>query len=249
VQLLGVGVDGLLPSPDLSERVEVGCARGLFAAEAAEHAVALVLALCRDLPELVDDQRAGRFRQRPAPTVAGKTAVVLGLGAIGARVARALAALEMNVVGVCRRPRAVRHVSVVLGSHALDDALRQADYLVVTPPLTPETRGCLDARALALLPRGGRVVCISRGGIVDEDALVAALDRGDLAGAALDVFEREPLPPDSPLWSAPGLLVTPHVAGLGERYVERCVELLLDNVRRLERDEPRTGLVDRRAGY
>ena len=249
VQMLGVGVDGLLPSSDLPERVEVGCARGLFAAEAAEHAVALVLALCRDLPGLAADQREARFRQRSAPRLAGTTVVVFGVGAIGTRIARALDALDATVIGVCKRPRPIAHVHEVLGSDRLDDALGRAHYLVVTAPRTPETHRRLDGRALALLPRGARVVCISRGGIVDEDALVAALARGDLAGAALDVFEHEPLPPESPLFRAPRLFVTPHVAGLGERYVERCAELLADNVDRLERGEPRVGLVDRGLGY
>ena len=249
VQLLGVGADGLLPAPDLPERVAVGCARGEFAAEAAEHAVALVLALCRDLPALVHEQREARFRQRPAPSLAGKTAVLFGVGAIGGRVARALDALGVRVIGVCRRPRPIAHVHEVMGTEQLDAALPRADYLVVTAPLTPATERRLDARALALLPRGARLVCVSRGGIVDETALVAALERGDLAGAALDVFEREPLPEESPLWRAPRLLVTPHVAGLGERYVERCAALLVANVERLERGEPLAGLVDRTLGY
>lgn len=121
--------------------------------------------------------------------------------------------------------------------------------MVVALPLTPATRGLLDAAALARLPRGAFVVNVSRGGIVDERALRSALEAGALGGAALDVFEDEPLGPDHPAWDLPRTIVTPHVAGLGERYLERAVEAFAENLRRLERGEPLVGLVDRDAGY
>jgi len=124
-----------------------------------------------------------------------------------------------------------------------------ADYVVVALPHTAETSGLIDAAALARMPRGAHLIHLSRGGIVDERALVAALESGHLRGAALDVFTTEPLPPDSPLWSAPNLLVTPHTAGYGERYLERCIEVLIDNVTRLEQSLPRQRLADRALGY
>ena len=246
LQLAGAGVDHLLPSPDLPARVAVAGIRGVFADEAAEHAVLMMLALCRRLPELLERQRERDWAQRPVAKLAGRTALVLGLGEIGRRVASRASALGMRVLGVSRTGAPVPDVERV---GELDALLPEADHVVVTVPLTAATRHLLDARALARLPRGAFVVHLSRGGVIDEAALFTALESGALGGAALDVFEHEPLAPSSPLWSAPNTIVTPHLAGYGERYLEAAVRALLENVRRLEAGEPLLGLVDRDAGY
>lgn len=237
IQLLGAGVDQLLPSPDLPAQVEVAGVRGVFAAEVAEHAIAMILALRKRLPELLDDQRARRWRQRPRGSVAGEAVTVVGAGEIGGRVARLCEALGMRVTVVSRT------------RGDLAAALDGARYLVVTAPLTPGTANLIDAAALARLPAGAFVIGVGRGGVIDEAALDAALRSGRLGGAALDVFVDEPLPPEHPLWTAPGMIATSHVAGYGERYVERCVQVLLENVAALEAGAPRRGLVDRAAGY
>jgi phosphoglycerate dehydrogenase-like enzyme len=162
---------------------------------------------------------------------------LLGRGAVGQRVARAAEAFGMKVVAFSR-------------SHgALDEVARAADVLAVCLPRTPHTLGIVSREVIAQLPPGALVVNVGRGGLVDEAALLEALVRGDLGGAALDVFDEEPLPEKSPWWTAPNTLVTPHVAGHGLRYVERGVEVLLENVRRLERGEELLHRVDRAWGY
>lgn len=249
IQMMGAGVDALLPADDLPAAVHVAGVRGVFAAEAAEHALALLLAQARALPTLVRRHDARRWRSFPAGRVEGSAVAVLGLGEVGLRVARACAALGMEVRGVRRRPRSTPPCASVVGPEAVLDALDGAAFVVVTLPSTPDTRALIDARALARLPRDAVLVNVGRGDVVDEVALVDALRRGELGGAALDVVGEEPLPADSPLWVTPNLFITPHVAGLGRDYVARCVAVLADNVGRLERGEPPRRLVDRALGY
>lgn len=237
VQMMGVGVDDLLPAPDLREEVAIGCMRGVFAAEVAEHVFALVLSLVRGMPTLLARQHAREWHPFACGSLAGRTMGILGQGAVGTRVARIAEAFGMRVAAFSR----TRGV--------LDDVVRASDVLVVCLPRTPETTHLLDRATIAKLPRGALVVNVGRGGIVDEAALREALDRGEVGGAALDVFDEEPLPPASPWWAAPNTIVTPHVAGFGLAYTARAVDLLLENVGRLERGEPLVHLVDRAKGY
>lgn len=252
IQLLGVGADTLLPSPDLPAAVEIGVMRGVFASDVAEHALALMLAHARRLPELLELQRSHRYFATPRPTLAGQHLVIVGHGAVGQRLARAARALDMQVTAVSRTgrsaPAGAEGVTIVAADR-LADVLPAAAYVVIACPLTPATRGLFDAAMLARLSSRAYVICVARGGIVDEAALLDALSAGKLGGAALDVFAEEPLPATSPLWEAPWLTITPHVAGLGDRYLERCIEALLTNVSALDAGRPRTGLVDRHVGY
>jgi phosphoglycerate dehydrogenase-like enzyme len=206
--------------------------------------IATMLALVRRLPESLDDQRARRWHPGARPRVAGKTLAILGHGEIGKRIARAATALDMRVIAISRRGG-----DGALAVDRLADALADAHVLVVAAPLTPATIGLIDAEMLARLPAGSYLVDVARGGIVVEGAILDALRAGHLAGAALDVFATEPLPPDHPLWSTPNAIVTPHIAGWGERYLERCVDVLAANVDRLDAGAPRIHLVDRAAGY
>lgn len=249
IQMMGVGVDGLLPAPSLPPLVQIAGMRGMFAAEASEHAIGMMLALLRGWSTLIERQRARVWRQFASQRLAGETACVVGVGAIGTRIAKALNGLEMSVVGVAQRPRARPHFDAVIGVDDWHEALGRARVLFIAVPLTPETIGLVDARVLAALPRGALLVALSRGTIVDETALLHALRSGHLGGAALDVFATEPLPEDHPLWDAPNTIVTPHLAGVGLGYVERAVEALIENVSRLERGLPLNGLVERALGY
>jgi phosphoglycerate dehydrogenase-like enzyme len=237
IQMMGAGVDELLPAPDLHAQVRITCLRGIFAAEVSEAVVAMVLALVRGLPTLVARQELRVWRPFASGTVAGLTMGILGFGAVGQRVARAAEGLGMSVAPFSRQ-----HGS-------LDEIVRTSQVLLVCLPLTPQTRGLVDRRVIAQLPRGALVVNVGRGGVVDESALLDALLAGGVGGVALDVFEEEPLPPSSPWWTAPNAIVTPHLAGLGLRYVERAVDVLLENVRRLEAGEELLHPVDRTAGY
>ena len=249
LHLAGVGAESLLPAPDLHPSVRIAGARELFADEAAEHVIATMLALLRGLPTLVDRQRRGEWLRHEVDRAAGKTIGILGLGAIGGRVARIARALGMHVVATRRRPAPHAEVDEVFAPERTRDVLAQSDVVVVTLPSTAATRASIDADALACCRRGAIVVDVARGGIVDEDALVRALIEGRLAGAALDVFAHEPLHDASPLCRVPNLLVTPHLAGYGRDYVARLLTRVLANVDRLERGEPLLGEVDRDAGY
>ncbi|HEX5723837.1 MAG TPA: NAD(P)-dependent oxidoreductase, partial [Longimicrobiaceae bacterium] len=169
---------------------------------------------------------------------------------IGRAVARRAVALGMRVVAVRRSESpAPEGVELLAGGGALERLLPRSDFLVVTVPQTPQTRGMVDARALALLPPSAVVVNVSRGGVVDEDALAAALAAGRLRGAALDVFRHEPLPSGSPLWGLPNVLVTPHVSGTSHRFWRRETELVAENLRRYLAGAPLLNTVDKHAGY
>jgi len=249
VQLLGVGADTILPSPDLPAAVEIAGIRGAFAADVAEHALALVLAHARRLGELAELQRTRTFSATPRRTLAGQRLAIIGYGAVGQRLARAARALDMNVRAVSRSGTSRGDGVEVAPASAIAEVVASAHYIVLAVPLTPATRGLVDATLLARLRYDAYVINVARGGIVDEAALAAALTAGTLAGAALDVFAEEPLPGASPLWQVRNLVITPHVAGLGEHYIERCVGALLDHVTALEADRPRGGRVDRDVGY
>jgi phosphoglycerate dehydrogenase-like enzyme len=218
-----------------------------------------MLAHVRRLPLLAEQQRARQWEPTPRPTLAGQRLTIVGYGAIGRGLARIACALGMRVRAVSRTgvPRdrtgsgsaAAENEIEVVGVSRLAEAVADAAFIVIAVPLTPETRRLFDGPLLDRLRPDAFLVNAARGGIVDEDALAGALSAGRLAGAALDVFESEPLPPDSPLWTVPRLMITPHIAGLGERYVERCVDVLLVNVAALEAGVRRQGLVDRDVGY
>lgn len=250
IQLLGVGAEMLLPSPDLAASVEVATLRGLFAPEVTEHVFAMILALVRALPTLERRQRAREWVQFGSGTLAGRTLGIVGLGAIGRRIARAGAAFDMRVVALRRTQREpVPFVDREYAATELDGMLAESDVVVISLPKTDATTLLFDGARLAKMKPGALLVDVARGGIVDEAALVDALGTGQLGGAALDVFATEPLPVDDALWSAPNLIVTPHIAGWGLDYVARGAAVFLENVARLERGEPRVALVDREAGY
>ena len=175
--------------------------------------------------------------------------MILGLGAIGQSVARLCAGLGMRVIGTRRSGAPVPGVERVFAPHETDQVLGQSDYVVVLLPLTDETRGLLDAGCLAALPRRSVLINLARGGVVDEDALAAALESGALRGAALDVFLREPLPGQSPLWQAPNTILSPHISGWFPGYSERVAEILASNLERLARGEPLVNEIDPSRGY
>ncbi|RMD49303.1 MAG: glyoxylate/hydroxypyruvate reductase A [Alphaproteobacteria bacterium] len=182
------------------------------------------------------------------PPLAGERRVgVLGLGALGAAAARALAGLGFEVHGWARRPRELPGVRVHHGAAGLDAVLERAEILVLLLPHTPQTENILDARAIARLPAGATVINPGRGALIDDEALLAALDSGHLRGAVLDVFRTEPLPPDHPFWRHPRVLVTPHVAA--DTRPESAARVIAENIRRFLAGEPPLHLVDRAAGY
>ena len=208
------------------------------AAEAIAHTVMLfILALSRRWPAAFDVVRAKQWKQGEADDLGGRLVVVAGMGHIGSQVARLAHAFGMKVIGIRRRPRGDEPAET-WPSERLDEALAAADYVVLALPLTNSTRRILDRRRIALLRPEARLINVGRGELVDEAALVEALASGRLAGAALDVFEEEPLPTESPLWTLPNVIVTPHTAGLTPGSAANAVEIFLDNLGRYLRGEP-----------
>jgi phosphoglycerate dehydrogenase-like enzyme len=249
VHFLGTGVDGFFPARGLREEVIVANARGIHAHEMRDHTLAMILAFERDLLGTIARQTERRWERRQIGSVFGKTVLVLGLGEVGRPIARACALLGMHVIGICARPRPIEGTSEVAGIEALHAKLAIADYVVVALTLTKKTEHLLDRVALAQLKDGAALIVISRGGIVDEAALLDALTSGRLRSAALDVFAEEPLPGSSPLWTAPNLIVTPHIAGWMPGYVERALAVVAENLVRVEAGVEVTTPVDREREY
>jgi phosphoglycerate dehydrogenase-like enzyme len=175
--------------------------------------------------------------------------VVFGAGSIGGEVVRLAAAIGMRVVAVRRRPGAIPGAQEVVTPDALGDVAAKADYLVVAAPLTPATRGAISREVLARMKKTAWIVNIARGPIIDEAALIEALRDGRIGGAGLDTFVQEPLPPDSPLWSLPNVVVTPHASNSSPRVRQRTLALFVENLRRFKAGEPLLNRVDFEAGY
>jgi phosphoglycerate dehydrogenase-like enzyme len=249
IQVLGAGVDGVLPAPDLPESVVLANQRGMSAEPMAEFGLTLVLALLKQLPFFVTAQRERAWRRTLPVRAAGRTLGILGLGAIGEALAVRAAALGMRVIGTQRSPKRHPSVARIEPPERTDAVLAESDVAVILLPLTGETRGLLSRERLARMKPGAFLVNLARGGIVDEDALLEALRSGRLAGAAFDVFASEPLPPESPLWDAPNLWITPHMAGGFPEILDETTRLFAENVARLERGEPVRNAIDRARGY
>jgi phosphoglycerate dehydrogenase-like enzyme len=229
----------------LSQRgIRLASAAGVNANAVAEHAMALMLALSRRLPEARDNQHGRHWRgmigdiPKREAELAGKTLLVVGMGRIGARLARLAKAFDMRVIGTRRDPSAgAAGADAIYGNERLGELLPQADVVALTCPLTPETTNLIDAAALAAMQPSAYLVNVARGRVVDEPALIAALEAGRIAAAALDVTVEEPLPAASPLWAMPNVLITPHTAGETQAYEDRVIDLLLANIERLRRGE------------
>lgn len=256
-QQWGAGADWLLQKPELAARdFIITNVSGIHAVPISEHILAYLLAFARNLPQAVRDQQTSSWSHSWSEAshdyleLAGKTLLLLGTGAIGARTAQLAAAFEMQVVGVRRNPeRGLPHVERMVALSDLHAVLPEADFVVLTLPLTRDTQHLIGEAELRLLKPGAYLVNIGRGGLIDEPALVRALEAQQLAGAGLDVFETEPLPEASPLWSFPNVIVTPHVAGDTPHYDERALEIFIDNLRRYGASEPLTHVVDKELGY
>jgi phosphoglycerate dehydrogenase-like enzyme len=206
-----------------------------------------VLRFHRQDPEYRTLQAARRWEELPAPDTASRRVGILGLGELGGAAAAALSALGFPVMGWSRAPKDRRGVECFHGPGGFDAMLPRADILVCLLPLTPETRGVLDRRALGLLPRGAFLLNAARGGHVVQDDLLAALDSGRIAAAALDVFEPEPLPPEHPFWSHPRVVMTPHAASI--TIPSSAAPQVVENLRRARSGRPLLNLVDFGAGY
>ncbi|GAA4905259.1 D-2-hydroxyacid dehydrogenase [Streptomonospora salina] len=250
------GVDNLMFDDLVGSDVVVTNSRGVFDEPIAEYVLGLVIAFAKDLAATLDHQRRREWRHRETERVGGKHALVVGTGPIGRAIARRLRAAGMTVEGAGRTARTadsdfgtVVEASLQTSAPGLDGALPRADYVVLAAPLTGATRDLADTGFLARMRPTARLINVGRGQLVDEKALVRALHAGELAAAALDVARTEPLPEDSPLWSAPGALVSPHMSGDVVGWRDELVDLFAGNLDRYLDGTALRNVVDKHRGY
>jgi phosphoglycerate dehydrogenase-like enzyme len=228
--------------------------REIFNDHIGAHIMAFVLAFARGLHYYLPQQMRREYLPRPLDTgvvhLPEATALILGVGGIGSEAARLCHAFGMHVIGVdARRSDRPSGVSELHGPEALDRLLPDADFVIMTIPHTPATEGLMHRERLRRMKRSAFLINIGRGMTVRLDDLVPALHAGEIAGAALDVFEIEPLPADHPLWSAPNVLITPHTAGYGPYLDDRRLDILLDNCRRFATGQTLRNVVDKAAWF
>ena len=248
------GVDGMLYPEMVRSPVVITNSRGMAADTIAEHAIAVTLAMFRRLHVAVQRQVERRWAQdeiasgAPNRSVSGSHVLIVGFGAIGRAVGARFEALGADVVGIRRRPDGSAPGRVA-GPERLHDLLRAADVVVICAPQTSDTRHLIGAPELSVMRSDALLVNVSRGQLVDEAALVEALRTNRIGGAALDVFEDEPLARDSPLWSLPNTLITPHTSGFRPDHWDAATDLFSENLRRFEAGQPLLNVVDKQAGY
>jgi phosphoglycerate dehydrogenase-like enzyme len=244
------GLDRLAPFDWLPGGITLLNNRGTHAAKAGEFALMALLMLAAQIPLFTTQQREGRWAARFGSVLAGRTVCIVGLGAIGGAAARHARSFGMRVIGVRARPAPHPDCDEVHGTAVLDALLPRAEFLLLACPLTPETRGLLDSRRLALLPSGAKVVNMARGAVWDQDAVCDLLDSGHLEGAVTDVAVPEPLPPGHRLWRTPRMMVVPHVSSDDPNtYNDRTLDILLANLAELRAGRPAPNRVDPARGY
>lgn len=244
IQSISAGTDQFSRDQLRAAGIRLASAQGGNERAVAEHAIALILAIARQIPEARDNQAAKKWRgmvgdiSKREDELGGKTLAIVGMGRIGSRLATLAKAFDMRVIGVRQDPSKGAGVAdSVVGEEALLEVLPQADFVALTCPLTPRTENLIDAKALAAMKPSAYLINVARGKVVHEPSLIEALTQKRIAGAALDCVWEEPLPATSPLWSVPGLLITPHTAGETRRYEDNVIDLLLENLERLRRGE------------
>ncbi len=257
LQLTSAGVDRLLDAPVVRSRVTVTTASGIHAVPISEYVIGAMIAFAKGFPRAMRAQGQRAWRPYWPQELEAMTVGVLGMGAIGARVTQLCRALGMRVLAM-RRSAKKRLMGDETGDSSVDEmlppselnyVLSESDYVVVALPLTPETQGLIGEEELRAMKGSAVIVNIGRGAIIDEQALVRALREGWIGGAALDVFQQEPLSAESELWGLENVLLTPHISGGTPRYMERAVELFCDNLRRYLAGEPLRNVVDSARGY
>jgi len=232
-------------------------ARDVHGPVVAEHVIALMFALAKQIPPAVRLQQKHiwgqelMWREHRPRELSGATLGLIGLGSIGHAVAQHAKALGMRVIAVREHPEkgSVTNVERVLPANQLDDLLSQSDYVVLAVPVTPSTQRLIGSEQIAKMKSDACLINVGRGSLIDEAALVKTLRERAIGGAALDVFEKEPLPADSPLWDLENLLITPHTAGMTEKLWERHYTLFSENLRRYQSGEPLLAVVDKKSGY
>jgi phosphoglycerate dehydrogenase-like enzyme len=249
IQTTGAGIDGLLPLDWLPGDIALTNNRGAHGPKAEDSCAMAISLLNARLPQLLASQRNHAWQPVYTTPVAGKTVVVIGFGDLGRAAGRAAKKLGARVIAVTRSGKAARPADEVHPASRIDRVLPRADFVVVATPLTPETRNLLSRARLDFLKPGAGLVNIGRSPVVDYEALREKLEQGALAGAVLDVFQPEPLPPDSPLWDTPNLIALPHVSCDDPRYIDRLLDEWFANFERHLKGRPLKNRIDPRRGY
>jgi phosphoglycerate dehydrogenase-like enzyme len=250
IQLIGAGVEGLLPLDWLPRGVRLTNNSGVHVEKAREFLTMALLALNGRLPALVSNQRRAKWEQIFTPVIRGKTLAVIGLGDLGCAAVEVGRSLGLEMVGVRRSGKPARGVGRVYLPSQIRRAVKPADFIVVAAPLTAETRNLISRDVLEAAKPGVGLINIGRAALLDHDALVDLLKRGHVSGAVLDVFSPEPLPPESPLWSAPNLIVSPHVSSDdAASYMSDTMDLVCRNLRHLLAGRAPENVVRAERGY
>ncbi|HTZ80894.1 MAG TPA: D-2-hydroxyacid dehydrogenase [Stellaceae bacterium] len=248
IQSMSAGVEKLAPL--VPDGIALTNASGVHGPRGGEYGIAAVLMLNSRVPQFVGNQQKARWHQIHTTPLKGKTLLLLGTGAIGGEVARLAKGFGMRVLGVSRGGKKQPNVDKMYRTADLAKALPLADFVLSTLPLTPETKGLIGRHELDLLAPHAGIVNLGRAGVIDYEGLAEKLRKGELSGAVLDVFDEEPLPTASPLWSVPNLILSPHCAVDDEEaYVPRCLDIFFDNAKRMLAGKPLRNLVDTKLGY
>ena len=231
IQSLATGVDHFLRCPSLKPEVLITSGRGIHGPPMREQVVYMMMAVSRDAKRQVEDDQHRIWQRRLWSTLHGKMAVIVGTGIVGAAIGELLQALGMHVIGVSRTPRKEKGFDEIMPADRLIDAAAKADYLINVLPAAPYNFALFDAAVFGAMKPSAYYISAGRGQTVDEAALEAALREGRIAGAGLEVFQTEPLPPDSPFWNLPNVFITPHVGGYIVEYEDFVMPLVIDNMR------------------
>lgn len=230
IQALGTGVDNIIDLPSLGKEVVVTNVRGIHGAPVSEATIAYMLSLARDLPRASRAQDKGQWERWPAALLAGRTVGILGVGLIAEYLAPICKTFHMTTVGISSSPRETKGFDRMVHRDELVKIAPELDFLVALTPLTTETRGIIGTKVLAAMKPTAYLVNVARGGVVDEPALAAALENGNIAGAALDVFAQEPLPTSSPLWRTKNVTIFSHLGGYSQGYEDRAMPTIAGNM-------------------
>jgi D-2-hydroxyacid dehydrogenase (NADP+) len=232
IQSLATGVDHFLRCPSLKPGVLITSGRGIHGPPMREQVIYMMMGVSRDVVRAVGDQKAHFWERRLWSTLHGKTAVIAGTGIVGSAIGEALKALGMYVIGVSRTPRQEAGFDEMIATDKLADAAARADYLINMLPASADNLDIFDAKIFAAMKPSAYYISAGRGQTVDEDALLPVLRERKIAGAALEVFKTEPLPPDSPFWDLPNVFILPHIGGYVVEYEDFVMPLVVENMRK-----------------
>ena len=252
VQMMSAGVDRLTQSDIWQSAVTITGVSGITAATIGEFVLGFMLMFVKRVPRWFEQKQKHRWQRFPTTVLYGKTAGIVGLGSIGQEVARLCQAFGMRVVATRRSTRREgrgRHVDRLLPADRLPELLAESDFVVICVPLTGETRRLIGEKELRAMKPTAYLINIARGGIVDEEALVRALEEKWIAGAGLDVTTQEPLPPESRLWDLDNVILSPHIAGGMEDYMARAADVFCENIRRYQAGRRLRNIISRKRGY